>query len=89
MANLASAKKRAVQAVKRNHHNTNLRSNMRTLIKKVLHALNEGNGEQAAEAYKAAVPAIDKMAKIGIIHKNKAARYKSRLNTRVRAALSA
>jgi small subunit ribosomal protein S20 len=89
MANIASAKKRAVQGVKRNHHNTHLRSNMRTLIKKVLQALDDGNGSQAAEAYKAAVPVIDKMAKKGIIHKNKAARYKSRLNTRVRAALSA
>ena len=58
---------------------------MRTSIKKVLNALEQGSKESAEAAYKAAVPVIDAMSRKGHIHKNKAARYKSRLNQRIRA----
>jgi small subunit ribosomal protein S20 len=58
---------------------------MRTAVKRVLNAVNAGEKEQATDAYKAAVPVIDRMAGKGLIHKNAAARYKSRLNARVRA----
>ena len=58
---------------------------MRTAMKKVLKAVQEGNKEQAGTELKAAVPVIDKMAGKGLIHKNAAARFKSRLNARVRA----
>lgn len=85
MANSAQARKRARQAVKRRERNMSARSAMRTAIKKVLNAANAGDKENAASAYKAAVPVIDKMTSKGLIHKNTAARYKSRLNARVRA----
>lgn len=85
MANSPQAKKRARQAEKRRQHNASLRSMVRTSIKKVLAAINSGNADEAKAAYAAAVPVIDRMADKGIIHKNKAARHKSRLNTQVKA----
>ena len=85
MANSAQAKKRARQAEKRRQHNTSLRSMMRTAIKKVVYALDAGEKDTATEAYKSAVPMIDSMANKKIITANKAARHKSRLNTRIRA----
>ncbi|PKM43208.1 MAG: 30S ribosomal protein S20 [Gammaproteobacteria bacterium HGW-Gammaproteobacteria-1] len=85
MANSAQAKKRARQAEKHREHNTAQRSAMRTFVKKVLKAIGSGDKAQAEAAYKEAVPMVDKMAGKGLIHKNKAARYKSRLNTRIRA----
>ena len=61
------------------------RSMMRTFIKKVTNAIDAGDKEAAQAAYKDAVPLIDKMVNRGIIHGNKAARHKSRLNTTIRA----
>jgi|TARA_B100000315_G_scaffold182266_1_gene171121 small subunit ribosomal protein S20 len=58
---------------------------VRTYIKKVDTAIEGGDHAAAAEAYNAAVPIIDRMADKGIIHKNKAARHKSRLNSAVLA----
>jgi|TARA_B100000959_G_C14772601_1_gene538145 small subunit ribosomal protein S20 len=57
---------------------------VRTYVKKVEAAINDGDQGQASAAYKEAVPVIDRMADKGIIHKNKAARLKSRLNTRTK-----
>ena len=85
MANSPQAKKPARQAEKRRTHNASLRSLVRTNIKKVLAAVDTGDADQAKAAYTAAVPVIDRMADKGIIHKNKAARHKSRLNKRVKA----
>ncbi len=85
MANSPQAKKRARQAEKRRAHNASLRSLVRTNIKKVVAAINTGDAEQARTAYANAVPVIDRMADKGIIHKNKAARHKSRLNAQVKA----
>jgi len=85
LANSAQAKKRARQAVKRRAHNVSLRSRMRTAIKGVLTAIESGDKSAAEGAYKAAVPVIDGSTSKGLIHKNKAARHKSRLNTAVRA----
>ena len=85
MANSPQAKKRARQAEKRRNHNASLRSLVRTVIKKVDAAVTSGDAAAAKEAYDNAVPVIDRMADKGIIHKNKAARHKSRLNTRIRA----
>ena len=58
---------------------------MRTNIKRVIAAIQTGDAEQARAAYTAAVPVIDRMADKGIIHKNKAARHKSRLNAQIKA----
>ncbi|MAR89511.1 MAG: 30S ribosomal protein S20 [Pseudomonadota bacterium] len=84
MANIKSAKKRARQAEKRRRHNAGLRSMVRTHIKKVVNAIAAGNRETAQQAYQEAVPVIDNMVNKGIIHKNKAARHKSRLNAKIK-----
>jgi small subunit ribosomal protein S20 len=85
LANIASAKKRARQAVKRRAHNITLRSRVRTAIKKVLKAVEAGDKELAKASFKAVVPEIDRMANKGILEKNRAAHYKSQLNARLRA----
>ena len=85
MANSPQAKKRARQAEKRRTHNASLRSLVRTMIKKVDAAIGSGSAEEAKSAYDSAVPVIDRMADKGILHKNKAARHKSRLNAQVKA----
>ena len=85
MANIKSAIKRAKTSELARQRNVALRSRMRTAIKKVISAADEGNAEAAAAAYKEAVPQIDSMVNKGIIHANKAARTKSRLNSRIRA----
>ena len=85
MANIASAKKRARQQELRRQHNAGQRSMLRTQIKKVVSAIQSKDKDAATAAYKAAVPVIDSMADKGLIHKNKAARHKSRLNSQIRA----
>ncbi len=85
MANIKSAQKRARQAEKTRKHNMGLRSMMRTKIKNVVNACDAGDKDTAVAAYKDAVPVIDSMINKGIVTKNKAARHKSRLNTRVKA----
>ena len=62
-----------------------LRSKLRTHIKSVLSAVEKGDQESAAAAYKAAVPVIDSMINKGVVNKNKAARHKSRLNKMVKS----
>ncbi|MCB1741352.1 MAG: 30S ribosomal protein S20 [Gammaproteobacteria bacterium] len=88
MANSAQARKRARQNDVRRKHNTSLRSMVRTYIKKVIKALDAGDLDAARQAYTEAVPIIDRVADKGIIHKNKAARHKSRLNARLKALSS-
>ena len=85
MANIVSARKRARQAEKRRLHNMGLRSNVRTAIRKVLRAVEDGDKSAAEAAYKAVIPAIDRSVSQGIMHRNKAARHKSRLNQQLRA----
>jgi small subunit ribosomal protein S20 len=58
---------------------------MRTHIKKVAKEIAAGSKEGAAQAYKEAVPVIDSAVCKGLIHKNKAARHKSRLNVQIKA----
>jgi small subunit ribosomal protein S20 len=85
VANSAQAKKRARQNEKRRQHNASLRSMVRTYLKKVDAAIATGVQADAQQAFAAAVPVLDRMADKGIIHKNKAARHKSRLNAQVKA----
>ena len=85
MANSVQAKKRARQNEKRRQHNASLRSMVRTYLKKVDAAIVSGDQAAAQEAYNVAVPVVDRMADKGIIHKNKAARHKSRLNAKIKA----
>jgi small subunit ribosomal protein S20 len=84
VANSKQSAKRARQGEKRRQHNVALRSRMRTAIKSVLTAVQDGNTDEANTLYKAAVPQIDTMVNKGLVHKNKAARTKSRLNARIR-----
>lgn len=61
------------------------RSALRTFIKKVVKAIRAGDKEAATQAFKDAVPRIDRAARKGLIHANKAARHKSRLNAQIKA----
>ena len=85
MANSAQAKKRARQADKRRLNNASQRSTMRSSVKKVINAINGGDKAAAETAYKSAISMIDSGAGKGLVHKNTAARQKSRLNARIRA----
>ena len=85
MANSAQARKRARQAVRRRVHNASLRSRMRTSVKRVVRALNANDADAAGTALKLAEPTLDSAVGKGLVHKNKAARHKSRLNTRLKA----
>ena len=61
------------------------RSKLRTAISRTVRALDSGDAEKAAAAYAEAKPVIDSMAGKGIIHPNKAARHKTRLNKRLKS----
>lgn len=84
MANIKSAKKRARQSEKHRQHNASLRSMVRTYIKKVYAAIEANDKKLAEECFTAAQPVIDRMADKGLIHKNKAARHKSRLTAHIK-----
>jgi len=85
LANSLSARKRARQSEKHRLRNASQRSHARTSIKKVLQAIEAGDKTTAEAAYKAAIPAIDRSVSKGLMHRNKAARHKSRLNRHIRA----
>jgi small subunit ribosomal protein S20 len=85
MANTKSAEKRARQAVESRARNVAQRSKARSAVRKVVEAINAGKKAEAAAALKAASPVIDAMARKGIIHRNKAARHKSRLAAQIKA----
>ncbi|OWW18592.1 30S ribosomal protein S20 [Noviherbaspirillum denitrificans] len=85
MANTAQARKRARQAVKQNAHNSSQRSTLRTAIKAVRKAIDGGDKAAAAQVFQASISTIDRIADKKIIHKNKAARHKSRLAAALKA----
>jgi small subunit ribosomal protein S20 len=85
LANIKSAKKRAVQSEKRRKHNASRRSMVRTFIKKVDAAIAAGDKEAAQNAFTVMQPLVDRQAAKGLIHKNKAARHKSNLSARINA----
>ena len=85
MANIRSAKKRARQAVVARARNTAQRSMFRSLIRNVVKAIDAKDKAKAEAAFKDMVPVLDRYAAKGMIHKNKAARHKSRLTERIRA----
>ncbi len=80
MANIKSARKAARQAVKRRAHNVTLRTALRTAIKNVEKAVKAGDKTAAAATLEKSRGAIDRIAAKGIVHRNAAARYKSRLS---------
>ena len=85
MANTKQAAKRARKSVKQRSHNVSMRSELRTAIKKIHVAIGSGDAGAAQGAYKAGQGAIDSLARKGVIHKNKAARHKSRLAARIKS----
>lgn len=85
MANIASSRKRARQAVARNLLNSSQRSALRTAIKKVRKAIAAGDKAVASAELRAGQSMIDRIADKRIIHKNAASRYKSRLAAAVKA----
>ena len=85
MANTKSAEKAARQAEKHRARNVALHSRMRTAVRRVSSAVASGNKEAARSSYIQAVPIIDSLVGKQIIHRNKAARHKSRLSARIRA----
>ncbi len=89
MANSKQAGKRARQAEKSRQNNRWQQTRFMTHIKKVLVAVASGNQAAAQAAYQEAASIVDRLASKGIIHRNKANRHKSRLNTRIKAMGSA
>ena len=89
MANTKGARKAARQSEKRRTHNTSLRSELRTAIKRVVKTVEGGKKEDAGKELRAAMSTIDRIADKKIIHKNKAARHKSRLAQQIKAMAAA
>ena len=85
MPNTESAKKRLRQNTKRRAHNRSLRSRMRTQIRRVREAVEAGDGEKAQTEFRVATKRLDQAVSKNLIHKNAAARSKSRLNKLVKA----
>jgi len=85
VANTPQARKRVRQAEKHRQLNASQRSMLRTKVKRVFATIAAGDKASAEAALKDAIPALDHMARKGLIHKNKAARYKSRFSHQVRA----
>ena len=89
MANSKQAKKRIGQAENNRQHNVARRSMMRTFLKKAAYAIEKGEVEAAKENFEKVIPLLDRYAAKGLIHKNKAARHKSRINAKIKALTSA
>lgn len=89
MPNTASAKKRLRQNEKLRLHNRAARSTMRSQIRKVREAVKSGDTEKAQSEYRVAQKTIDQAASKKLIHKNAAARTKSRLNNLVKGLATA
>lgn len=85
MANIKSAKKRARQSEQRRLRNISARSMVRTALKKVVTAIEAKDKAAAISAFTVAQPLMDRYAARGLIHKNKAARHKSRISAHIKA----
>jgi len=85
VANIKSAKKRAKQTVVRNARNSSQRSMLRTAVKKVIKALEAKDAAGAEAAFATAQPILDRYSARGLIHRNKAARHKSRISAHIKA----
>jgi small subunit ribosomal protein S20 len=85
MANTAQARKRARQSEKRRQHNAALRSAFRSAVKKVRKAVAAGDKPTATRLFSEATSVLDRIADKKVIHKNRAARQKSRLAAHLKA----
>jgi small subunit ribosomal protein S20 len=85
MANSKQSRKRARQSTMRNAHNAAQRSRLRTAIKSVRKAIAAGDKTAAQDIFKSATSVIDSIADKKVVHKNAAARHKSRLAAALRS----
>jgi small subunit ribosomal protein S20 len=85
MANIKSARKRARQAIKRRSHNMSLRTAARSAIRDVKKAIAAGDKKAAAAALVKSQAVIDRVATKRVLHRNAAARHKSRLAHAIKA----
>lgn len=85
MPNIKSAKKRVITSQKKCESNTVFESSMKTAIKKTEKAIKANDKEKAQANLDVAIKRIDKAESKGLIHKNKAARCKSRLTKQTNA----
>ena len=88
LANSPQARKRARQETQHRARNMAQRAAMRTHIKKYLKSVGDGEMEVVEKEYRTAVSQIDRAARRGLHHRNKAARLKSRLNARLKSAVT-
>ncbi len=89
MPNIKSVMKDVIKSRKNHERNVSAKSAMKTFVKKAKAAIDAGDSTQAAPAVRQAVSWIDKTAERGIIHRNAAARRKSRLMKRAAKAAKA
>ena len=89
MANHVSSLKRARQTVVKTANNRSNRSKLRGTLRTLREALIKGDAKVVAEQYRTTVSLLDKSVQKGVLHKNTASRYKSRLNARVKAVVTA
>lgn len=89
MANIASARKRIRQTIKRTERNKARKSRVRTFLKKVEEALSSGNKEEAVLALRNVQPELQRACGKGVMHKNTVARKLSRLSSKVKNLASA
>ena len=85
MANSAGSRKRARQAVTRNKHNSQIRAKVRTFLKKVTYAVAAGDKKEAISGFVTMQKNVDQAVSKGLIHKNQAARKKSRLSAQIKS----
>ena len=83
MASHESALKAHRQNVKRREHNRQLRTRLRSALRDIRAAIDTGDPKNVKDALRATISLVDKMAAKGLIHRNTAGRYKSRLSMRV------
>ena len=88
MANSPQARKRARQETQHRSRNMAQRAAMRTHVKKYLKSIDGSDIEVAEKEYRIAVSQVDRAVRRGLHHRNKAARLKSRLNARLKSAVT-
>jgi small subunit ribosomal protein S20 len=78
-----SALKAHRQNIRRREHNRQLRTRLRSALRDIRTAIDAGNPDEVKDALRETISLVDKMAGKGLIHRNTAGRYKSRLAARV------
>lgn len=87
MANHVSSLKRARQTITKTAYNRANKSKLRGILRTLREAIVKGDKETLMKVYSSTASLLDKSVQKGVLHKNTASRYKSRLNARVKAAL--